>query len=82
MQRKLASPAATIDVSRLAAQRRPLARRCLDWSERKPHLAGALGAALLDRLAEQRWVAPVRDSRALQLTSRGSAGLRRWGVQP
>jgi DNA-binding transcriptional ArsR family regulator len=71
----------SIDVNALAGQRRPLARGCLDWSERKPHLAGGLGAALLDRLVEQRWVVAVRDSRALRMTPRGETGLRAWGLR-
>jgi DNA-binding transcriptional ArsR family regulator len=53
--------------------RRQLARRCLDWTERRPHLAGALGAALLDRVLELRWVARVAGSRALTVTPLGRA---------
>lgn len=64
-----------IDVPALAAQRRPLARQCLDWSERRPHIAGALGAALLRQLVARRWLAGVRDTRALRLTMAGRDGL-------
>jgi hypothetical protein len=39
-----------VDFTAARASRRPLARACLDWTERRPHLAGALGAALLDAL--------------------------------
>jgi len=43
-------------VARLEKGRRPLCRPCLDWSERRSHLGGALGAAILSRLIERRWV--------------------------
>jgi DNA-binding transcriptional ArsR family regulator len=64
-----------IDVAALTQGRRPLARRCLDWTERRPHLAGALGAALLNRMLAKRWFASVSDSRALRITSRGHSAL-------
>src|SRR5262249_17310176 len=57
-----------IDVAELARGSRPLARRCVDWTERRPHLAGALGASVLGRFLEQRWIARVRGSRAVRLT--------------
>jgi len=57
--------------------RRPLTRACLDWSERVPHLAGQLGAALADLALAERWLVRVRDSRALRLTDRGRAALAR-----
>ena len=47
-----------VDVPALARARRPLARRCLDWTERRPHVAGALGAAILHGLVARRWLAP------------------------
>ena len=50
------------------------ARRCLDWTERRPHIAGNLGCAMLARLRELKWVAPVRGSRALRLTFEGRQG--------
>lgn len=55
--------------------RRPLCRTCLDWSERRPHLAGRLGAGLLERLLALGWLARVPGSRALTLTRTGEAGL-------
>lgn len=55
--------------------RRPLARACLDWSERTPHLAGRVGAALADLALHHHWVVRIRGSRALRLTSRGRAAL-------
>jgi len=55
--------------------KRPLCRTCLDWSERRPHLAGRLGAALLFRLVELQWVRRMPDSRALNVTPEGRKGL-------
>lgn len=55
--------------------RRPLTRACLDWTERRPHLAGALGAALLDSLMAARWVVRQPSSRAVHVTEAGRAGL-------
>ena len=52
---------------------RPLLRTCLDWSERRSHLAGALGAAILERLLDRRYARRVRDSRAVILSPRGEA---------
>jgi hypothetical protein len=69
-----------IDVDALLTERRMLARRCLDWTERKPHLAGALGAALLDTLLAQRWLTRAPGSRILNVSARGEAGLARLGV--
>jgi len=56
-------------------QSRPLIRRCLDWSERRHHVAGAVGVAIAKRMFELNWIARVRDSRAVRLTERGRAGL-------
>jgi len=66
-----------IDVAALSDARRPLARRCLDWTERRPHLAGSLGAALLDRFLQRHWVARAPDSRALRVTTHGQAAIAR-----
>jgi DNA-binding transcriptional ArsR family regulator len=51
--------------------RRPSALRCLDWSERRPHVAGGLGAALLQRALEANWVVRLPASRAVRLTPAG-----------
>jgi DNA-binding transcriptional ArsR family regulator len=69
-----------IDVAELATGRRSIARRCLDWTERSPHVAGALGAAILDRFFSMRWAARIEDSRALRITPRGRDALRRLGL--
>ena len=55
--------------------RRIFCRPCLDWSERRYHLKGLVGARILDRLLELGWLKCVSGSRALQLTSSGRAGL-------
>jgi DNA-binding transcriptional ArsR family regulator len=65
-----------MDVETARQQRRRLAFACLDWSERRPHLGGALGAALLHRALKRRWVIRDLDSRALTLTSTGRRDLR------
>ena len=55
--------------------RRIFCQPCLDWSERRYHLKGLVGARILDRLLELGWLRCVPGSRALQLTSSGKAGL-------
>jgi len=58
------------------------ARQCLDWTERRHHIAGELGAALLAKLRELKWIAPRRGSRALRVTLDGGRRLReRLGVR-
>ncbi|MCR9070815.1 MAG: ArsR family transcriptional regulator [Alphaproteobacteria bacterium] len=55
---------------------RPLCRPCLDWSERRPHLAGRLGAAVCRHFLERHWVTRIADSRALFITPKGRQALR------
>ncbi|MDQ2890396.1 MAG: winged helix-turn-helix domain-containing protein [Gemmatimonadota bacterium] len=59
-----------VDVDELLARRRPLCLACLDWSERREHLAGAVGAAILERLVTLRMARRQRNSRALALLPR------------
>lgn len=66
-----------IDVERLRSQRRALCRACLDWSERRNHLAGALGAAFLERLFERGWARRERGSRLVTIRPAGELGLKR-----
>lgn len=66
-----------IDVDAMRRGRRPTTRPCLDWSERREHLAGAAGAALASALLERRWIARIEGSRAVRLTVRGRDGLQR-----
>jgi DNA-binding transcriptional ArsR family regulator len=60
-----------IDVPALRAGRRALGRVCMDWTERRPHLAGSLGGALLDCFVGSSWVVRHRGDRSVQLTDRG-----------
>ncbi len=64
-----------IDSDTLRASRRPLARACLDWTERRHHLAGALGAALLSSFRVRGWLVPRKVPRALRLTTTGRRAL-------
>jgi DNA-binding transcriptional ArsR family regulator len=67
---------------RQAASRRLFCRPCLDWSERRPHLAGTLGAALCTRCLELGWLRRVPGGRALSITPAGQLGLREaFGVE-
>ncbi len=60
-----------VDVAATRALRRRFAYGCLDWSERRAHLGGALGAAVLDVALRRKWVTRDLDSRALEVTPRG-----------
>lgn len=66
-----------IDPVPATRSRRTFARKCLDWSERRFHLGGALGAAALTRFFELGWVARVPQGRILRVTHTGQAELRR-----
>jgi hypothetical protein len=67
-----------IDVDRLEHRTRPLLRPCMDWSERRYHLAGSLGAALTTAFAERRWIVTREASRIVTVTEAGQTGLRAW----
>jgi DNA-binding transcriptional ArsR family regulator len=72
-----------IDVREIKAtpSRRRFAYACLDWSERRPHLAGALGAAVLNTALKRRWVLQDLNSRALDVTPSGRRELKtRFGI--
>lgn len=60
-----------IDIDGLSASRTPLCRECLDWSERKTHLAGSLGRALLNHMIADKWVVHHPNSRVMTFTTRG-----------
>jgi DNA-binding transcriptional ArsR family regulator len=62
-----------IDLEALIAGRRPLCRVCLDWSERRSHLGGALGAAMLQRFEAMTWLRRESGSRRLTFTAAGAA---------
>lgn len=65
-----------INLDALRRRRRPLTRSCLDWTERRPHLAGALGAALAQRFFDVGWIERLPGTRAVRLTTAGEAGLK------
>ena len=65
-----------IDVEAARARRRAFARQCIDWSEREPHMGGALGAAVADRLFALKWTARVKHSRRVVVTEDGARGLK------
>ena len=62
-----------IDLDRVAAERRVFARQCLDWSEGRPHMAGALGAALATAFLERGWITRPRKGRQVFVSDRGRA---------
>jgi hypothetical protein len=66
-----------INLKPLRSQRRSFARSCLDWSERRPHLAGALGRTLLSKFKELKWIVPMPDSRAVRVTLTGRTEFER-----
>ncbi len=66
-----------IETAALRHSRRSFARRCRDWTERKDHLAGALGAAICQKLLEFRWITRDRQSRAVHVSLAGKQQLAR-----
>ncbi|TPK90274.1 winged helix-turn-helix domain-containing protein [Mesorhizobium sp. B2-4-17] len=64
-----------IDVD--ARPRRPLCRACLDWSVRRSHLAGSLGAAILDKILAEKWARREKDSRAVIFSPPGKAAFEK-----
>ena len=71
-----------IDVEAIRAQRRRFAYACVDWSERQPHIGGALGCAILQTALKQEWFVQNLDSRALTLTARGRRQIQaRFGLE-
>jgi hypothetical protein len=57
-----------LDLAGAPAKRRVFCRPCLDWTERRPHIRGAVGAALAKRCFELKWIERARGSRALTIT--------------
>ena len=71
-----------IDIDAARTLRRRFAYACVDWSERRPHVGGALGAALLNVALKRKWVSQDLDSRALSVTTAGRREmLTRFGLQ-
>jgi hypothetical protein len=63
-----------VDLAAGKRSQRSYCRACLDWSERRPHIAGALGARVLARSLDLAWVERRRDTRALTITAEGRRG--------
>jgi DNA-binding transcriptional ArsR family regulator len=69
---------AGIDVDALDSGRRPLCRPCLDWSERRSHLGGTLGAAILDHVVARRWAVRDAKSRVVRFSAAGEQKMADW----
>ena len=70
-----------IDLSALSSTRRHFCRLCLDWTERRPHIAGAVGAALTKRCFDLGWTERMKHSRAVIVTASGKRGfLETFGI--
>jgi DNA-binding transcriptional ArsR family regulator len=68
--------------SEMINNRRPLTRQCLDWSERRPHIAGQVGAMLLNTMLEKSWFKRMRFSRELIITTKGRGEIQKlFGVE-
>ncbi|HET9896101.1 MAG TPA: winged helix-turn-helix domain-containing protein [Streptosporangiaceae bacterium] len=65
-----------VDVAALTAARRPIARSCLDWTERRPHLGGGAGAAVCTAFFARGWIARTAGTRAVVVTASGELALR------
>jgi DNA-binding transcriptional ArsR family regulator len=72
-----------VDAEALRPSRRPLARGCLDWTERRPHLAGTAGAKLCERALARGWVVRIGTGRAVRVTPSGERALHELlGIDP
>ena len=70
-----------IDLAALGSTRRRFCRLCLDWTERRPHIAGAVGAALTKRCFDLGWTERMKHSRAVIVTASGKRGfLETFGI--
>lgn len=67
-----------IALDKCKQSRRVFCRPCLDWSERRVHIAGAVGAKLCERCFELGWIKQLETTRALEITAEGSHGLAEW----
>jgi hypothetical protein len=71
-----------VDIEATRALRRRFAYACVDWSERRPHIGGALGAALLKLALQRKWISRDLDSRALRVTQGGRRDMEhRFGLR-
>jgi DNA-binding transcriptional ArsR family regulator len=76
--KRFMAKALQIDAATIVHPRRPLCKACLDWSERRHHLAGSVGAAIMTRFAELKWAArdPAPGSRVVNFTRNGEKQFR------
>jgi len=65
-----------VNLSNVASSHRKYAYACLDWTEKKPHLAGALGAAIYHAMTEQKWIARHEERRVVTITNSGKKALK------
>ena len=65
-----------VDLAKITTGPRKYAYACLDWTERRPHLAGTLGAAVCDSLMEQKWLARNDEKRVILITDKGQRSLK------
>jgi hypothetical protein len=65
-----------VDLADARAKRRVFCRPCLDWTERRAHIGGAVGAAFAKRCFDLKWIERIRDTRALAVTAAGRRGLK------
>jgi DNA-binding transcriptional ArsR family regulator len=71
-----------ISENEMMTNRRPLTRQCLDWSERRPHIAGQIGAMLLNTMLERNWLKRIRFSRELIITTKGRSEINKlFGIE-
>lgn len=71
-----------VDLTNVKGQRRVLARKCLDWSERKPHVSGALGAAVAAVLISSGWIRRAQTGRQVIVTNKGKKALaQHFGIK-
>ncbi len=71
-----------VEIEALEGHKRPLCRSCMDWSERRHHLAGALGAEILARAVAQGWAVREPHLRAVSFSKRGEENFVRWYSPP
>ncbi|QQE80409.1 helix-turn-helix domain-containing protein [Alicyclobacillus sp. SO9] len=70
-----------INITKAERRRRKFIYPCMDWSERTPHIGGALGAALLDRISELGWIERGMSNRTIRVTEAGQQGFyERFGI--
>lgn len=69
-----------VDLERARGAKRRYCRSCIDWTERRPHISGAVGAGLAQAFLERSWIARIPDSRALTITAGGRKKLAELGV--